>query len=172
MWVSGMESAAPRTDGRSEPGRPWVLGAVLLCAVGALGAVAKAAAPESLAGRAPGFADVFRINPGVVTVEAAVVVAAATIAGVAALWWSVRRSWPWLLVAGVALTFFAELAYPLHWTATTGDAAPFVQGTVTAGAHLVVLGTLGAGLVLVRIGAAGAGAAAFAALGRRAARPG
>src|SRR5690606_3459230 len=140
MWVSGMASAAPRTDGRSEPGRPSVGGAALRCAVGARGAGAKgAAAPESLAGRAPGFADVFRINPGVVTVEAAVVVAAATIAGVAALWWSVRRSWPWLSVAGVALTLFAELAYSPHWSATPGDAAPFVQGTVTEGGHLVRL---------------------------------
>lgn len=49
---------------------------------------------------APGIGDVLRINPGNVTVESAVAMGVATVAGMLALHWSVRRSWPWLILAG------------------------------------------------------------------------
>ncbi|TDB96064.1 hypothetical protein [Actinomadura sp. 7K534] len=158
--MSGMETPASRTDEDFEAIRVLMIGAMVLCAVGTLGAVAKAAAPANIAGRAPGFADVFRINPGVVSVEAAVVVAVVTIAGVAALWWSVRRTWPWLLVAGVVLVLIGEsAASPVPVTSTTsGGPSWLAQGTAVAGAHLVLLGTLGAALMFVGIKAAGAGA--------------
>lgn len=174
-----MESTASRTTKVFEPSRPWVIGAVLLCTVGTLGAVVVAAAPGhesgsdigsdigSEVGRAPGFADVFRIHPGLVSVEAAAVVAAVTIAGIAALWWSPRRAWPWLLVMGVVLTIPGEFVdlmspreskYPMWPQETAGDRAWLVYGSVTAGAQLALLGTLGAGLRLVHIRAAGVGA--------------
>ncbi|TDC44869.1 hypothetical protein E1281_32300 [Actinomadura sp. KC345] len=88
----------------------------------------------------------------------AAVVAGVTAAGFAALWWSMRRSWPWLLVAGVALTLPTEVVYVVARDALFGDAAWFYFGSVTAGAQLVLLGTLAAGVRLVHIGAPGAGA--------------
>ncbi|MGP4022256.1 hypothetical protein [Actinomadura sp. 3N407] len=77
-----METTASRTSKEFEPSRPWVIGAVLLCAVGTLGAVANSARPRGDVGRAAGFADVLRINPGVVSYGQAVVVAVVTAAGV------------------------------------------------------------------------------------------
>ncbi|MEU8802981.1 hypothetical protein [Spirillospora sp. NPDC048819] len=165
-----MKSSAAPAKTVLEPSRPWVIGAVLLCAVGTLGAVAVAGSPGSEgggeiggevgseAGRAPGFADVFRIHPGLVSVEAAALVAGVTVAAVAALWWSVRRSWPWLLVAGVVLTIPGEFVFFLSSRGTDEDTGWLVYGSVAAGAQLVLLGTLGAGLWLVHIRAAGVGA--------------
>ncbi|MFA1540122.1 hypothetical protein [Actinomadura monticuli] len=141
-----------------ESSRPWVIGAVLLCAVGTLGAVANSARPRGSVGRAAGFADVLRVNPGVVQTEQAAVVAVVTVAGFAALWWSLRRSWPWLLVAGVTLTLPTELANVVTRNELFGSAAWFYFGPVTAGAQLVLLGTLAAGVRLVHMGAPGAGA--------------
>ncbi|TDC89152.1 hypothetical protein [Actinomadura sp. 7K507] len=88
----------------------------------------------------------------------AAVVAVVMVAGFAALWWSVRRSWPWLLAAGVVLTIPTEIVYVVARNALFGDAAWFYFGSVTAGAQLVLLGTLAAGVRLVHIGAPGAGA--------------
>ena len=106
-----MAAESPRNRVPFETSRPWVIGAVLLCAVGTLGAVANSARPRGDVGRAAGFADVLRINPGVVQTEQAAVVSVVTVSGLAALWWSMRRSWPWLLVAGVALTIPTEFMY-------------------------------------------------------------
>ncbi|MFB4306457.1 hypothetical protein [Actinomadura sp. GTD37] len=153
-----MAAEAPRNRMPFETSRPWVIGAVLLCVVGTLGAVANSARPRGDVGRAAGFADVLRINPGVVQTEQAAVVAGVTAAGFVALWWSLRRSWPWLLVAGVALTLPTEFVYAVDRNELYGDAAWFYFGSVTAGAQLVLLGTLAAGLRLVHIGAPGAGA--------------
>ncbi|MEU8804640.1 hypothetical protein [Spirillospora sp. NPDC048819] len=153
-----METTASRTNKEFEPSRPWVIGAVLLCAVGTLGAVANSARPRGDVGRAAGFADVLRINPGVVSSGQAVVVAVVTGAGLVALWWSVRRSWPWLLVVGVALAIPTEFVYVVARNELFSDAAWFYFGSVTAGAQLVLLGTLAAGARLVHIGAPGAGA--------------
>ncbi|TDC12686.1 hypothetical protein [Actinomadura bangladeshensis] len=135
-----------------------MIGAVLLCAVGTLGAVANSARPRGDVGRAAGFADVLRINPGVVSVGQTAVVAVVMAAGFAALWWSLRRSWPWLLVAGVALTLPTEFVNVVAHNELFSGAAWFYFGSVTAGAQLVLLGTLAAGLRLVHIGAPGAGA--------------
>ncbi|MFG2248471.1 hypothetical protein [Spirillospora sp. NPDC048823] len=174
-----MKSSAAPAKTAFEPSRPWVIGAVLLCAVGTLGTVVVAASPGhesgsdigsgigSEVGRAAGFADVFRIHPGLVSVEAAAVIAGVTVAGIAALWWSPRRAWPWLLVMGVVLTIPGEFVdlmsppEPIHprWPQeTAGDRDWLIYGSVTAGAQLALLGTLGAGLRLVHIGAAGVGA--------------
>ncbi|WP_165978409.1 hypothetical protein [Actinomadura darangshiensis] len=157
-----MAGSAARTETQFEPSRPWVVGAVLLCAVGTLGTVAVAASPgsETRDGtrRGPGFADVFRIAPDPATVGASAVVAVVTAAGLAALWWSMRRSWPWLLTAGVVLTIPGEFVQLMSPRGTTGDAAWLARGPVTAGAQLVLLGTLAAGARLVHIGAPGAGA--------------
>ncbi|MFA1550694.1 hypothetical protein [Actinomadura chokoriensis] len=139
-------------------GGPWVIGAVLLCAVGTLGAVANSARPRGGVGRAAGFADVLRINPGVVSAGQAAVIAVVTAAGFAAMLWSLRWSWPWLLVAGVALTIPTEFVYVVARNELFSGAAWFYFGSVTAGAQLVLLGTLAAGLRLVHIGAPGAGA--------------
>lgn len=147
-----------RAGGEFEASRPWVIGAVLLCAVGTLGTVVDSATPRGDAGRAAGFADVLRTNPGLVMAESTTVVAVVTAAGLAALWWSLRRTWPWLLLAGVALTIPAELLWVVSRNVFYGDAAWLIHGTVTSGAQLVLLGTLAAGLRLVHIGAAGAGA--------------
>ncbi|QKW38616.1 hypothetical protein HUT06_35180 [Actinomadura sp. NAK00032] len=153
-----MATAALRDRIPFETSRPWVIGAVLLCAVGTLGAVANSARPRGDVGRAAGFADVLRINPGVVSAEQAAVVAVVTVAGFAAMWWSLRRSWPWLLVAGVVLTLPTEFVYVVARNEMHTGAAWFYYGSVTAGAQLVLLGTLAAGLRLVHIGAPGAGA--------------
>lgn len=153
-----MAAESPRNRVPFETSRPWVIGAVLLCAVGTLGAVANSARPRGDVGRAAGFADVLRINPGVVRTEQAAVVAVVTVAGLAALWWSLRRSWPWLLVAGVALTIPTEFVYVVARQSIYADAAWFYFGSVTAGAQLVLLGTLAIGVRLVHIGAPGAGA--------------
>ncbi|GAA1776931.1 hypothetical protein [Actinomadura chokoriensis] len=153
-----MATAALKDRIPFETSRPWVIGAVLLCAVGTLGAVANSAHPRGEVGRAAGFADVLRINPGVVSVGQTAVVAVVMAAGFAALWWSLRRSWPWLLVAGVALTLPTEFVNVVAHNELFGGAAWFYFGSVTAGAQLVLLGTLGAGLRLVDIGAPGAGA--------------
>lgn len=141
-----------------ETSRPWVVGAVLLCAVGTLGAVANSARPRGDVGRAAGFADVLRINPGVVSPGQAAVVAVVMAAGFAALWWSLRRSWPWLLVVGVALTLPTEFMNVVAHNELSGSASWFYFGSVAAGAQLVLLGTLAAGLRLVHVGVPGAGA--------------
>ncbi|MFG2016337.1 hypothetical protein [Actinomadura geliboluensis] len=153
-----MATAALRDRIPFETSRPWVIGAVLLCAIGTLGAVANSARPRGHVGRAAGFADVLRINPGVVQAEQAAVVAVVTVAGLAAMWWSLRRSWPWLLVAGVVLMLPTEFVYVVARNDFYTGAAWFYFGSVTAGAQLVLLGTLAAGLRLVHIGAPGAGA--------------
>lgn len=153
-----MATAALKDRIPFETSRPWVIGAVLLCAVGTLGAVANSAHPRGEVGRAAGFADVLRINPGVVSVGQTAVVAVVMAAGFAALWWSLRRSWPWLLVAGVALTLPTEFVNVVAHNELFGGAGWFYFGSVTAGAQLVLLGTLAAGLRLVHIGAPGAGA--------------
>ncbi|MEU8343469.1 hypothetical protein AB0C74_17365 [Spirillospora sp. NPDC048832] len=153
-----MATAALRERIPFETSRPWVIGAVLLCAVGTLGAVANSAHPRGDVGRAAGFADVLRINPGVVSIEQTAVVAGVTVAGFAAMWWSLRRSWPWLLVAGVVLTIPTEFLYLVARDELHSGAAWFYFGSVTAGAQLVLVGTLAAGLRLVHIGAPGAGA--------------
>ena len=162
-----MERYATRPNVEFEPSRPWVIGAVLLCAIGTLGSVAVAASPGDETGtrseigdlgRGPGFADVFRVTPGLMPVEATFVVAALTIAGIVALWWSVRRAWPWLLVAGVVLTIPGEFIIFLLPQGRVENPAWLVYGLVTAGAQLTLLGTLGLGLRLIHIKAVGAGA--------------
>jgi hypothetical protein len=113
-----------------------------------------------MAGRAAGVADVFRTNPGAVTTATTVAVAVATIAGLAALWWSVRKSWPWLIAAGVLLTLPVEVAdlMPSHSLTFGPDAAVVLLALRPAAAQLLLLGVLAAGTRLAWIGARGAGA--------------
>ncbi|MFB4317866.1 hypothetical protein [Actinomadura sp. 21ATH] len=143
------------------PGGPWVTGAVLLCTTGTLGAVATSAMPVHVVRRAAGVADVFRVNPGTVTVWYAAVMAVVTAAGLAALCWSVRRSWPWLILSGVMLTGALALAELTAWDLMSSGvwrAILFLAALRAGAAQLVLLGVLAAGTRLAWTGARGAGA--------------
>ncbi|MFG2003763.1 hypothetical protein ACGFNU_31855 [Spirillospora sp. NPDC048911] len=144
-----------------DPVRLLVVGAVLLCAIGTLGVVSNACAPLDKVGRAPGIADLFRINAGRISVAAAIAMALATILGLLALRWSVRRSWPWLVLAGVLLTLPTEYAHLIAPSDLTpgGPVDRTISALTTGAAQLVLVGTLGAGIRLCDIGARGVGAA-------------
>lgn len=140
-------------DARSN--RPLVVGTVTLCVIGTLGAVANASAPSARGGRGPGVADVFRLNPTVITIWSGLAMALATLIALLAFRWSVRRSWPWLILAGVLLTLPSEY---LNLTTTpyrafgSDSVGPWVMTALPAGAaQLVLLGVLGAGMWLVRV---------------------
>ncbi|KAB2346089.1 hypothetical protein [Actinomadura rudentiformis] len=142
-------------------GRLVMIGAVLLCSIGTLGVVSNASAPLDKGGRAPGIADLFRINAGRISVAAAVAMALAAVLGLLALRWSVRRSWPWLLLAGVALTLPNEYAHLIapYDLPPGGALYRTVSALTTGAAQLVLIGTLGAGIRLCHIGERGVGAA-------------
>jgi hypothetical protein len=136
--------------------RPWVIGALLLCTTGTMGVIAVSASPPHLVSRAAGAGDVFRVNPGVVTTWYAVGIATATLAALAALWWTAGRAWPWLVLSGALLTVppeIVDMAPKLY-----ADAGGSMFALRPAAAQLLLIGVLAGGARLVWIGVRGAGA--------------